>query len=114
MRVTEYLKELIKNGSGHSSKSFFLVAVTLMGCFLLLIVGFILVYEVIVNKSIKTDLMGLSAFVGAITALFASAGVTKCLSEKNENKNRIRKQKRNRTGSHYNHRLFMSYKRCQN
>ena len=86
MRVTEYLKELIKNGSGHSSKSFFLVAVTLMGCFLLLIVGFILVYEVI-NKSIKTDLMGLSAFVGAITALFASAGVTKCLSEKNENKN---------------------------
>ena len=78
MRVTEYLKELIKNGSGHSSKSFFLVAVTLMGCFLLLIVGF---------KSIKTDLMGLSAFVGAITALFASAGVTKCLSEKNENKN---------------------------
>ena len=44
-------------------------------------------YEVIVNKSIKTDLMGLSAFVGAITALFASAGVTKCLSEKNENKN---------------------------
>ena len=109
MRVTEYLKELIKNGSGHSSKSFFLVAVTLMGCFLLLIVGFVLVYEVIVNKSIKTDLMGLSAFVGAITtqgdytpqkslmglsafvgaitALFASAGVTKCLSEKNENKN---------------------------
>ncbi len=87
MRVTEYLKELIKNGSGHSSKSFFLVAVTLIGCFLLLIVGFILVYEVIVNKSIKTDLMGLSAFVGAITALFASAGVTKCLSEKNENKN---------------------------
>lgn len=48
---------------------------------------FYLVYEVIVNKSIKTDLMGLSAFVGAITALFASAGVTKCLSEKNENKN---------------------------
>lgn len=83
MRVTEYLKELIKNGSGHSSKSFFLVAVTLMGCFLLLLS----VYEVIVNKSIKTDLMGLSAFVGAITALFASAGVTKCLSEKNENKN---------------------------
>lgn len=25
MRVTEYLKELIKNGSGHSSKSFFLL-----------------------------------------------------------------------------------------
>lgn len=73
MRVTEYLKELIKNGSGHSSKSFFLVAVTLIRCLLLLIVGFVLVYEVIVNKSIKTDLMGLSAFVGAITALFASA-----------------------------------------
>lgn len=84
MRVISYLKELVKNGSGHSSKSFFLVSVTLIGCFLLLIVGFILVYEVIASKTIKTDLMGLSAFVGSITALFTSAGLTKCLSEKNE------------------------------
>lgn len=84
MNIAGYLKELIKNGTGHSSKSFFLVSVTIIGCFLLFIVGFVLVYEVIASKTIKTDLMGLSAFVGSITALFTSAGLTKCLSEKNE------------------------------
>lgn len=84
MNIAGYLKELIKNGTGHSSKSFFLVSVTIIGCFLLFIVGFVLVYEVIASRTIKTDLMGLSAFVGSITALFTSAGLTKCLSEKNE------------------------------
>lgn len=81
-----FFRKLIENNSGVSSKSFFLVLITFMGCFLLAVVGFILIFEVIKNGTIKTDLSGLSLFVGSITALFGAAGLTKCIGERNENK----------------------------
>lgn len=81
-----FFKKLVENNSGVSSKSFFLVIITLIGCFLLLVVGFVLVFEVLRNGTIKTDLSGLSLLVGSITALFGAAGLTKCIGEKNENK----------------------------
>ncbi len=83
MRITEYIKELVRVDSGHSSKAFFLVAVTIIGCVLLLCVAFVLVYEVVTNGTIQTDLMGLSTFVGSVASLFVTAGVTKVYSEKN-------------------------------
>lgn len=84
-----YLSQLIKVNSGHSSKAFFLVSVSVTGCFLLLVVAFILIWEVVTTNTIKTDLMGLSAFVGSITTLFTAAGGIKAYSEKNETKRNI-------------------------
>lgn len=75
--ITNYLKLLIQSDSGVSSKSFFLIAVTFIGCFLLVIVGFLLLWEIIKNGTIATDLSGLAAFVGAVASLFVTAGVTK-------------------------------------
>lgn len=86
MKLTKYLTELIRVNSGHSSKAFFLVAVTLIGCLLLLCVAFVLVWEVIINGTIQTDLMGLSTFVGSVASLFVTAGVTKVYSERKEKK----------------------------
>lgn len=81
-----FFKKLVENNSGVSSKSFFLVVITLIGCFLLSVVGFVLIFEVLKNGTIKTDLSGLSLLVGSITALFGAAGLTKCIGERNENK----------------------------
>ena len=89
MKMFNYFSQLIKINSGHSSKAFFLVSVSITGCFLLLVVAFILIWEVITTNTIKTDLMGLSAFIGSITTLFATAGGVKAYSEKNENKRNI-------------------------
>lgn len=89
MRMFNYLSQLIKVNSGHSSKAFFLVSVSVTGCFLLLVVAFVLVWEVVTTNTIKTDLMGLSAFVGSITTLFTAAGGIKAYSEKNETKRNI-------------------------
>lgn len=86
MRLTKYIIELIRVNSGHSSKAFFLVSVTSIGCLLLLCVAFILVWEIISSGTIHTDLMGLSAFVGSVASLFVTAGVTKVYGERNENK----------------------------
>ena len=84
MRLTRYITELIRVNSGHSSKAFFLVAVTMIGCLLLFCVAFVLIWEVIKNGTIQTDLMGLSAFVGSVASLFVTAGVTKVYGEKKE------------------------------
>ena len=86
MRLTRYITELIRVNSGHSSKAFFLVAVTMIGCVLLLCVAFVLIWEVMNSNTIHTDLMGLSAFVGSVTSLFVTAGITKVYGEKRENK----------------------------
>lgn len=86
MRLTRYITELIRVNSGHSSKAFFLVAVTLIECVLLLCVAFVLIWEVMNSNTIHTDLMGLSAFVGSVASLFVTAGITKVYGEKRENK----------------------------
>lgn len=87
MKIFNYLSQLIKVNSGHSSKAFFLVSVSVTGCFLLFVVAFVLIWEVVTTNTIKTDLMGLSAFIGSITTLFTAAGGIKAYSEKNEKRN---------------------------
>lgn len=82
MRLSRYMTSLIREGSGDSSKSFFLVCVTVTGCLLLLTVGGILAYDALRDGRVDTDLPGLAALVGAVTAVFASAGVTKAMSER--------------------------------
>ncbi|UVY47634.1 MAG: hypothetical protein [Bacteriophage sp.] len=87
MRASQYLAKLIQTNSGVSSKAFFLVSVTIIGCLLLLVVGFVLLYEVLTTNTIHTDLMGLAAVIGAIGSLFATAGITKAFGERNETNN---------------------------
>lgn len=82
--MMSYLKSLIKSDTGDSSKSFFLVMVTIVGFILLLIVGFVMVYDVIVSGMVMTDLYGLATVIASVTSLFGAAGLCKVVSEKNE------------------------------
>ena len=86
MNIGKFLGKLIRNNTGISSKNFFLVTVTIIGCILLIIPGVVLLVEVINNKTITTDLSGLAAYVGSVASLFATAGLTKAWSEKFEQK----------------------------
>lgn len=81
-------KKLIQNNTGISSKNFFLVVVTIIGCILLLIPAIILIVEIIYNHTIATNLDGMAAYIAAVAGVFASAGITKAWSEINENKNK--------------------------
>ena len=80
----KFLKDLIKNNSGISSKNFFLVSVTIIGVMLLIIPAIVLLIEVICNHTIATDLNGMAAYIAAVAGIFASAGITKAWSEKYE------------------------------
>ena len=83
-KIVSWFARLIRNNSGISSKNFFLVVVTLIGCILLLVPAVILMIESSSNKTITTDLNGLAAYIGAVASLFATAGLTKAWSEKYE------------------------------
>lgn len=80
-----YIGKLIKNNTGVSSKNFFLVIVTIIGCILLIIPAIILIVEVIYNHTIATNLDGVAAYIAAVAAIFTSAGITKAWSERYEN-----------------------------
>lgn len=80
----KFLKDLIRNNSGISSKNFFLVSVTIIGLILLIIPAVVLLIEVICNHTIATDLNGMAAYIVAVAGIFASAGITKAWSEKYE------------------------------
>lgn len=81
-----FLKKLIANNTGISSKNFFLVVVTFIGCLLLLVPVFALSIEVFFTHTIASSLEGFAAYIGAVASLFATAGLTKAWSEKYEHK----------------------------
>lgn len=78
------MKALIKNNTGVSSKSFFLVAITLIGVFILLVICFIMIWETLKTDHTTIDLTGFAAIIGAVSSLFVTAGITKVWGEKNE------------------------------
>jgi hypothetical protein len=82
-----FLRKLITNNTGVSSKNFFLVVVTIIGCLLLLVPVFALSIEAFFMHTIATDLTAMAAYIGSVASLFATAGITKAWSEKFEHKN---------------------------
>ena len=81
-----FLKKLVQNNTGVSSKNFFLVIVTFIGLILLLIPAIVLLVEVFYNHTIQTNLQGMAAYIGSVASVFATAGITKAWSEKYEKK----------------------------
>lgn len=84
-----YFKKLVHNNTGVSSKNFFLVLVTLIGCLLLLVPAFTLIFEVLFTHTIATSLEGFAAYIASVASLFATAGITKAWSEKYECQKRM-------------------------
>ena len=84
MKIVQWIEKLVKNNTGVSSKNFFLVTITFIGCLLLIVPIITLLVEVIFTHTIATDLNGMAAYIGAVASLFATAGLTKAWSEKFE------------------------------
>lgn len=83
-----FFTKLIKSNSGYSSKSFFLIVVTLIGCALLAVPIYCMMVEIYYNHTIQTDLNGMAAYIAAVAAVFGSVGITKAWSEKYESQNK--------------------------
>ena len=80
--MRKYLKSLIKSGTGDSSKSFALVLSAIVGALLGLWISFVLIYDVVVDGVINTDLGELGVFLMAVGVFMVGGGFSKTLTEK--------------------------------
>lgn len=78
--------DLISNNTGYSIKNYFIYSITNIVIYLLLIVGFVLVWDVVIDGKIDTDLNQLAGFVGATAAVLTAAGIPKAIAEIMERK----------------------------
>lgn len=75
---------LINNNTGVSSKNFFLVAVTLIGAVLLLMLIISIIIDLIHNGTVTMSWADMGMFVGSVSTMFCAVGITKAWSEKYE------------------------------
>lgn len=85
--LKSYLKQLIDRTNPASSKSFFMLVILAIACFLYMCIAFVLIYDVTYDGQINTDLIGLSTFIGSVSTALGVAGVTKVMGEKNDHTN---------------------------
>lgn len=95
IKMMEYLKSLIKANTLDSSKSFSMVACVLSGIFLVLILGFCLVWDVCTNGYIKTDSNTILCTLIGIGGMIAGSSAAKIVSE---HKNIINKKEEIKDG----------------
>lgn len=86
MKITEYLKSLIKSNTGDSSKSFVLLLSGAVGALIGLCVCFCLVWDVCTNGYLKTDLSNMGIFLLCVGGFMVGGGAGKFLEEKKSNK----------------------------
>lgn len=88
MRFFSYMKSLLDVQSPNSSKSFTLVLSAIVGAFIGLTISFAIIYDVITNGYVKTDLTDAGIFLLCDGGYMAGAGVTKAIVDR-RNKGRI-------------------------
>ena len=88
MRFFSYMKSLLDVQSPNSSKSFTLVLSAIVSDFIGLTMCFVIIYDVITNGYVKTDLNDAGIFLLCAGGYMAGAGVTKAIVDR-RNKGRI-------------------------
>lgn len=85
MRFIKFLRQLVDSTDlSNSSKSFALLISTLTGGFISLCVGFSLIWDVVTNGYLKTDLSELGFFILCVGGYIAGSGITKTIVDSME------------------------------
>lgn len=97
MSFFSYMKTLLDVKSPNSSKSFTLVLSAIVGAFIGLTICFVIIYDVITNGYVKTDLTDAGIFLLCDGGYMAGAGVTKAIVDR-RSRGRINLDDANGTG----------------
>ena len=82
--MKNYLKSLIKVGSGDSSKAFGLVMSVVIGSFIGLVIGIVLLYDGLKDGTLDSDLWMVGWFLVADSVFIFGGGLTKTLTDLKE------------------------------
>ena len=77
-----YLKSLIRNDTGDSSKSFGLVCSVIVGSFIGVVIGIVLLYDGLVDGTLDSDLWMVGWFLFCDSVFIFGGGLNKTLAEK--------------------------------
>ena len=77
MKKGFFAKMVDKKDTSVALSSIIVIALMLVGILLLILPMFILIIEAWFNHTITTDLNGMAAYIGAVTAIFVTAGSIK-------------------------------------
>ena len=83
--LINYMKSLIENNTGTSSKSFALVMASIVGSFAIVSFIVMLFVDLFSSYEINTNLMGLAAIITAISGLITAIFWGKVRSERRDN-----------------------------
>ena len=90
MRFLSYMRTLLDVQSPNSSKSFTLVLSAIVSAIIGLTMCFVIIYDVITNGYVKTDLNDAGIFLLCVGGYMAGAGVTKAVVDRRERRRRRR------------------------
>ena len=89
MRFFSYMRTLLDVQSPNSSKSFTLVLSAIISAFIGLTMCFVIIYDVITNGYVKTDLNDAGIFLLCAGGYMAGAGVTKAVVDRRSRRRRM-------------------------
>ena len=78
----KYLKSLIRNNTGDSSKAFGLVCSVIVGSFIGIVIGVVLLYDGLLDGTLDSDLRMVGWFLVADSIFIFGGGLNKVLAEK--------------------------------
>lgn len=99
VKFFQYLRLLMENDSGESSKSFSLVIASLVGAVIGLSVAFCLVVDVLSDGNISTDLDSLGIFLLCVGGYMAGGGFNKAVMEHGLNKKKKEEESEGKSGT---------------
>lgn len=82
------IKSLLCEDNSLSTKSLSLLVSTLTGGIIALVIVFVLIYDVITNGYIKTDLAELGIFLLCVGGYIAGSGINKAIFESSQSRKR--------------------------
>lgn len=84
-----FFRSLITKGTGDSTKSFSLLVSVLIGAWLGLIIGFVMIWDVVADGTITTNVTELGTFMLCIGGYIAGGGINKAIFDRVESKQRL-------------------------
>lgn len=83
---------LLTNNTGYSIKNWFIYGTFICGVFILIATVFVMVWDVVRNDQVNSNMNDIAQIILAVSALFTAAGLPKIVGEVVEGRNNRRKE----------------------